>query len=170
MSSKGVFDLHTMAATGLALVLVGVTLAIGAAVNSQLQTSALPTVQVKCEAITWSANATYAVAVYPYIKSVDYMYNGSVCGVAGSTSQLINPANYSTNGRQIYLAATGIDNFGNGIKYVNYTTWTGADRMVMENSTSSIITIASWLPIIAVVAAAGIIIAVLISSFKFGGY
>jgi hypothetical protein len=45
---------------------------------------------------------------------------------------------------------------------------TSAQYLAVQNATAGISQIASWLPIIAIVIAAGVVITVLVSSFQFG--
>lgn len=44
-----------------------------------------------------------------------------------------------------------------------------ASRWAVDNATAGISSLAGWLPIIAVVIAAGAVIGILVASFKFGG-
>lgn len=176
MSSKGQMGLQALLGAGMAIVMVGLVVAFGASINNQIGKVALPMVQIKCEAITWASNGTWMNAANPYIYSLDYMYNGSVCGVAGTASQLVKSGvNYtlSNDGKSIYLNITSTDNemFGSGIKYVNYTTWnfseaSGKAKLTLENSSTGMSSLAGWLPVLAVIIAAGALIGILMVSFR----
>lgn len=161
-------------AVALTLVFVGVALVVGTYVQNQIGQTALPTAVVKCEAITWATNASYAKAAYPYIHSIQAVYNGSGCGGVAPNIELTS-GNYTHNGRSIYLNAVGgaaYDAFTStgGVFYVNYTTWNTtirSDKLILENATSGLTGLASWLPILAIVVAAAAVIGILLTSFRF---
>jgi len=156
--------LKMLTTAGLGIVVLGIMLAVGASINMNVARNAMPTVQVECEEVTWAANSTWMPLAYPYLKSVEYMYNASTCAEA----TLIKAGNYTWNERQVYLSTTNQASFGDGVKYLNYTAYSGAGAESLYNSTTSLSTLSSWIPIIAVVLAAAVVIGILVAAFKFG--
>lgn len=149
-------------------VFVGLVIGIGSYVNSEVAETSFNLLNVGCEAVTWATNGTAKTLTYPYIRSVNQMYNSSKCGDISKPDILVGSGNYTNTEEFIVLTATGIEMFGSGIKYVNYTTWNTTrypEMLIVKNSTKGLGDLASWLPIIGVVIAAGIVIGVLTVAF-----
>ena len=160
--------LGDMLPIAIGFVLLGATIAIGATVLSQMATNTFTTATALCEPVVFTANNTYASLSHPYIKSIDYMYNQSECGGVAPNG-LIKSANYSWTDRQVKFTASGgagWDPMDNGTKFVNYTYFTGAPIQIVQNSTTGMGSLSGWIPIIAIVVAASVVIAILMGSFR----
>ena len=167
LGRKG-YSLSDMAPIATMFVFVGLALGIGAYVNSEVAETSFTLLSVGCEKVTWGTNATAKTLAYPYIRSVNQMYNSSVCGDISKPNILVGSGNYTNTETFVTLTATGIEMFGSGEKWLNYTTWNTTrypEMLIVKNSTKSLGDLASWLPIIGVVLAAGIVIGVLVLSF-----
>lgn len=168
LSRKGltVYDLSRVA---LLVVLIGLTLGIGTWINQEVADQ-YDTISVLCESVTFGANATWKQLKYPYISSVNQIYNGSECGGTG-TSMLLLAANYSYTDTHVNLTCTGTA-CGDGAPtvYVNYTAWNHSvhpDILIAKNATKGMSSLAQWLPILMVVIAGGVVIGTLILAFAF---
>ena len=165
-SSKGVSALDSLPQVALLLVFIGVAIGVGAYLNHEIATTSYTTTKVQNEAFTYTDNATYVKLAYPYIKSVEMVANGTPF----NTTNVINSANYTfdeESGIKISLTTCGGEdcNFNSTLR-VNYTTWAGEEFLVSKNASSGLRNLSQWIPIIAVVIAASVVIVVLMTSFR----
>ena len=161
-SRKGV-ALNDLPKIGLLLVFIGAAIGVGAYLNHEIANTSYPTTKVTMESVTWVDNATYIKLAYPYIKSIDGVYNGSTATVANTFTS----GNYSFDEEAGLLCCKVCGNKDcevNTTLRVNYTTWAGEDYYVSKNTSSGLRNLAQWIPIIAVVIAASVVIAVVSTS------
>jgi hypothetical protein len=162
------FTLSDMSAVAMTLVLIGLAVAFGAMINRSVRDNAFTTVSVGCEAVTAPATNTWSALAYPYIKSVGAVYNGSTCAAALK----LGTGNYTVGDSGILWTLTNPDSAD---KYVNYTTFNtsladgnGRGVLALENSTAGLGSLAGWLPLIAIVIAAAMIIGIIVKVFNGG--
>lgn len=165
MDSRKGYALDQLPQVGLMIVFIGVTIGVGAYLNHEIANTSFTTSQVQMETVTWLDNATYMKLAYPYIHSIQGVYNGSTATVANTFTS----GNYSFNEESGLLCCKvcgTVDCRVNTTLRVNYTTWAGEEYMVSKNASSGLRSLSSWIPIIAIVVAASVIIGVLVTSFK----
>jgi hypothetical protein len=165
-SSKGISALESLPQVAMLLVFIGVAIGVGAYLNHEIATTSYTTTKVTNEAFTFTDNATYVKLAYPYIKSIEGVYNGTPF----NTTNTINSGNYTFNEDSgIIITKTtcnGVDCKFNTTLRVNYTTWAGEEFLVSKNASSGLRNLSMWIPIIAVVISASVVIMVLMSSFR----
>ena len=154
----GFADLSTI---GMVLLVTGLSLGIGIYVQSELGKTMASSSTVTNESINFATNDTWYSLAYP-MRSVSLVTNETATGtytvgsdyyttqVSGTVSQV-----------KIYANATVVV----GTYNVTYGAYSGTQYTISQNSTNAIAQLSAWLPIIAIVAAAGIILTVLASAF-----
>ncbi len=167
LGKKGI-TLGTLQTAATLLVFVGLILGIGTYVNEQVGTTAFSAnvLTSNCEAIAFITNNTRLPTTKPYIVSVSHMYNNSTCvddPLAG-VGMLIGTGNYTYDDYSILLTASS--NIGAATKYINYSFHNDTEFLITKNTTAGIANLAQWLPIIAVVLAAGVVIGVIVLAFS----
>lgn len=169
MRKKGVLSFQSLTGVAMVIVLIGLAVAVGVYTNLEVgkEAAATSVKTIGCEQVTgtdYSANEWESVA-YPYIKSVEGVYNISTC----TEAQLLKSGNYTVGEKQIMFHVTS--GYNTTYLWVNYTTWntfgdSGEPILILKNATSGVSTISQWLPVIMTVLAAAIIIGVLLTAFR----
>lgn len=162
-SRKG-YALEQLPQVGLMIVFIGLAVGLGAYINHEISTTSYTTTVVQMETVTWVNNATYMKLAYPYIKSIEGVYNGSTA----TTANTFTSGNYSFDEEAGLLCCKvcgTADCRVNTTLRVNYTTWAGEEFYVAKNASSGMRNLSIWIPIIAVVIAASVVIGVLMTSF-----
>jgi hypothetical protein len=162
-SRKG-YSFNQLPQVALMIVFIGITIGVGAYLNHEIANTSYPTTAVQMETVTWVDNATYIKLAYPYIKSIEGVYNGTTATLANTYTS----GNYSftEEGGLLCCKVCGTKTCNvNTTLQVNYTTWNGAEYYVSKNATSGMRNLSVWIPIIAVVIAASVVIGLLMTSF-----
>lgn len=151
-----------LATIGTLFVIVGVVIGVGAYMNDQIAETAYTDATVEMEPRTFTDNTTPITFTYPYIKSVEAVYNASTA----TATSLILSGNYTVYETAILCCGT-LEPI-NGTIFINYTTWNTTlypDILITKNATSGMGTLSSWLPIVAIVIAAAVVIGVVATYF-----
>lgn len=153
---KGI-SVWNLANIGVLFVVLTVSLGIGAWINDELITGAYGTAAQTNETFNNIVNNTYYDMTYK---------SAGITGVANATITL-DTTNYST--RDMGYITQVVFYFGETVATpnfnVSYNAYESDSHFVTTNATASISTLASWLPIIAIVIAAGVVIATLMVWF-----
>ena len=149
-------------------VLVGVVLSVGVWINKDLGEQAFTSEAVVNESVTFT-NGSFKALNFNYLDSITMIHNDTNSG-----TNVVDAANYTTRVN------------ANGVSEVNLTYVCGSDTsqalvfnvsysmyenvtgyMAIRNSSEGLSTLTEWLPVIAIVVAAGIVISTLIVAFTF---
>lgn len=164
MDSRKGYSLNELPQVGLMIVFIGIVIGVGAYLNHEIANTSFPTTQVNMETVTWVDNATRIMLANPYIQSIQGIYNGTPTTLVNT----IQSGNYSFGEENGILCCkvcgTKDCNVATTL-YVNYTAWIGEDYYVSKNVTSGFKNLSQWIPIIAVVIAASVVIVTLMTSF-----
>lgn len=155
MKRKGL-SMDSFAKYAFLFVTVGVMLAMALQVNEQIQDE-LPITSVVDESVTY-VNET---AVFP--ECTPFIYVTTI----GNTSRTLSSGNY-TQAKDVGITLTYIsdDLDDNLVWNTTYTCGNTTEYLAVENSTAGIATLTEWMPIIAVVVAAALIIGLLVMAFS----
>ena len=147
-------------------VFVGIVLAVGVWTTGETGKT-FDTTSTTNESFTMASNTTYVTLGYQYIKSISAIYNmTNATGLDSgkrNASSLIAVANYSLSGDSNAVRCCGATDAGwypAGTFLVDYVAY-GDSYVVMRNSTMGILKMSSWLPIVAIVLSAAIIVGIL---------
>jgi len=164
-------EFNQLATVAMLFVLVGVMLGVGVWINNEFANTAFDKSTAVNETVNFAVNDTWYALAYPYVDSVSLVYNNTSTG-----NVLLSEG--TTQGTWQFRAPNEAKVFTNstvkaGNKYVTYVTWNttegvlGAENiLISKNATSGQGKLAEWLPIIAVVIAASVVIGVLVTSFS----
>jgi len=162
MSSRGlvVADLLPIAMT---FVLLGMFLSLGVWINKDLGETTFATELVNNETLTFT-NLTYTSTGYR-ISSIVLLSNGTYTVGSGNYS-FENTGTVSRINTTLLCKGACINA---GSFNVSYQAYKSAGYLVVGNSTAGLTTLSSWMVILAVVIAAGMVIGVLLRGFGGGG-
>ena len=165
IGSRGlvVADLAPIAMT---FVLLGLFLSVGAWINKDLSETTFATEQVDNETITF-ANMTWATTAYR-IQGITKISNGTYL-VTNTDNANYTFRDVGTRGQINFTMLCKAVCINAGSFNVTYQAYKSAGYLVISNSTSGLSTLTSWMPIIAVVIAAGLVVGLLIRGFGGGG-
>ena len=157
LNKKGV-AVWQLAQISLMLVLVGVTFGIGVYINEELYTTSYGTTAVVNESVTFTANNTYYDLLYKAASITEVANDSFTFGptdghYATRDYEYITQIAIYTNASGGPLAATAYN--------VSYNSYQSDAHFATMNATKSVRTFAQWLPIIAIMIAASVVIAVL---------
>ena len=158
LGQKGV-SLNQLTAVGLTFVLIGLFLGLGAFINNQVATGTVTTVGISNESVNFAVTETYYATAYPIAGTVT-VYNDSALTTTW-------PAVNYTWGDQAVKVTTS-DEYPAGEHYLSYLAFNDtadSNYYIAKNATAGLSQLSAWLPIIAIVIAAGVVITVLVGSF-----
>jgi len=164
--TKGI-SVWNLANIGVMFVILTVSLGIGAWINDEMVTSAYGTSTVTNESVTFAANDTWYNLVYKaasitQVANATFTFGSADGHYATRDDEYISQIKIYTNASAGPETATAYN--------VSYNAYKSDSHFVTTNATKSISTLAQWLPIIAIVIAAGVVIGTLLISFsKRGG-
>ena len=166
-SCKGI-SVGDMSNAALVIIFLGVVLSVGSYMQGQIADTSFDTTAELNEQITWVNNASYMIVKYPYIKSVEGINNGTTWL---ATKPYFTSGNFSFksdgSGGVLCCKTCGTAACNeNTTLWINYTAWTGSEYYTIKNGTAGLRNISTWLPIIAVVIAAAIVVGTLTSYFR----
>lgn len=158
------YGIPSLAAAVFSLIVIGATLAVGVVVLSEIQgSSSFPTDTLNFSR-TFINNTWYNL---PYRAA-------SVVSVGNDSGTLSNNGSHYTyrDGdptTSIRLTVPGDPGDGKGagaVYNVTFAAYSTDSAMALQNSTGAISSLADWLPLIALVIVAGIVVSVLVISFS----
>ena len=147
-----------LANIGMMFVILTVSLGLGVWVNDEMITSAYDTSTVTNDSVIFAANNTYYDLTYK---------SAGITSVANATATL-GTTNYTTRDMGYITQIVGYfgETTGSVVFNVSYSAYKSDSHFVTTNATKSISTLAQWLPIIAIVIAAGVVIGSLLMAFS----
>lgn len=158
----GMNDLSTIGTT---FIVVGILLGVGVYINSQLAETMATTSTVTNETINFATNATWYNLVYP-ARLISMVSNGT--NPVGSGNYTLRMSGTTSQVNLTLVIPGAVPPYYVGSYNVTYTIYNGTSYLVSQNATDSIAKLSSWLPIIAIVFAAGIILGLLALAFMPG--
>lgn len=168
IGNKGL-GLNDLATVGSVLVMTGILLSIGTWIQSDLAHSMATVSTITNESVNFAVNKTFYSLAYPLANIV------SITNETTAGTLTIGSGNYTTrdNGEisQVNFTFCAATAQAMGTFKVTYSTYgndtyqTNRAYSVMANSTDAVAKLSAWLPIIAIVFAAGIILGVLSLAF-----
>lgn len=157
LSRKGM-SYEQITPIAVAFVILGVSAAIGLQVLTSF-TDTMDTTTSVVNDSTVCTNATYAALDYNYVKSVTSIKNVSVTLLAGNyTCTSMSPVRDSCN---VTIMTEGPYAKSGQTWNISYERYNSADFYAAQNASAGVAQLMSWLPILAIVFAAVIVIGVL---------
>lgn len=151
-------DLNSLAPIAVAFLVVGVMAGIGSEILNDVQQDVLTTATNTNDTINFASNNTAYALTNPTLTSLTSVSN---------KTDIISNTNFVAEGHQITLQANATHRVG--IYNVTYVYEVhDAPYAATQNATLGVAKIATWLPTIGLVVAAGIIIGVLWKNFYSG--
>jgi len=158
--------LQDLGSVAILLVVSGVVLSIGSQIVGEIKTSdSMTTISTTNESVNFAANDTYYTLSNQPLKSVDAIYNDTGHTYTYPTSYYT--ARTGNDGAvKIYTNGTaeGDYNITTGTHYVDYTSYDVAYN-ISENTQEGLDDLGGWMPTIALVVAATIVIGIIIHQF-----
>lgn len=161
LGRKGL-GMNDLSVIGTTFIVVGILLGVGVYINGQLGETMATTSTVTNETVNFAANATWYNLVYP-ARSISVVSNGT--HPVGSGNYTLRTSGTTSQANLTLVIPGAIQSYYAGNYNVTYTIYNGTQYLVAQNATDSIAKLSSWLPIIAIVFAAGIILGLLALAF-----
>ena len=147
------------------VVLIGIAIAMGVWINRETGYTLTSTFTVTNESVNLAVNNTPYGMAWPYVKEITLVNNATFQNATHGDDDPITSTHYGLSEIEGTSYITLYSNATNpaGIKWVSYTAYNTTELGIVKNATQGVYNLAKWMPVIAVVIAASVVVGVVVT-------